>query len=171
MCFYHLHTGVEWIFFLKLLERNVFWNPCLVLHIYLIYCYIMDKFEPPQSFSFEGNVSQGGKLWLNHFEFYWTATELDRKNNKVKTSVLLTCIGQKGRKIYETFNFDNPCDEMRLHLCYRGFLNTATQERTSIYLFISFSHIDNTKGKTSMTSSQNWKNLVQNVHLKFFMTL
>ena len=74
----------------------------------------MDKLEPPQSFSFEGTISQGWKLWLKHFEFYLTATEKDGKNDKVKTSVLLTCIGQKGRKIYETFNFDNPDDEMRL---------------------------------------------------------
>ena len=74
----------------------------------------MDKLEPPQSFSFEGNVSQGSKLWLKHFEFYQTATEKEAKYEKVKTSVLLTCLGQKGREIYETFNFDNPGDEMRL---------------------------------------------------------
>ena len=74
----------------------------------------MDKLEPLQSFSFEGNVSQGWKLWLKHFEFCLTATEEDGKIGKVKTSVLLTCIGQKGREIYETFNFDNPGDEMRL---------------------------------------------------------
>ena len=74
----------------------------------------MDKLEPPQSFSFEGNVSQGWKLWLKRFEFYLTAIEKDGKNDEVKTSVLLTCIGQKGREIYETFNFDNPGGEMRL---------------------------------------------------------
>ena len=33
---------------------------------------------------------------------------------KLKTSVLLTCMEQKGREIYETFNIDNPGDEMRL---------------------------------------------------------
>ena len=74
----------------------------------------MDKLEPPQSFSFEGNVSHGWKLWLKHFEFYLTGTEQDRKNNKVKTSVLLTCIGQKGWEICKIFNSDNPGDEMRL---------------------------------------------------------
>ena len=74
----------------------------------------MDKLEPPQSFSFEGNVSQGSKLWLKHFEFYQTATEKEAKYEKVKTSVLLTCIGQKGREIYETFNFDNPGHEIKL---------------------------------------------------------
>ena len=74
----------------------------------------MEKLERPQSFSFEGNVSQGWKLWLKHFEFYLTATEKDGKTDKVKTLVLLTCIGQKGREIYETYNFDNPGYEMRL---------------------------------------------------------
>ena len=72
----------------------------------------MDRLEPQQSFSFEGNISQGWKLWLKHFEFYLTVTEKDGKNNRVKTykvtTVLLTCIGQKGREIYGTFNFDNP---------------------------------------------------------------
>ena len=48
----------------------------------------MDKLEPPQSFSFEGTISQGWKLWLKHFEFYLTATEKDG-TNKVKASVLL----------------------------------------------------------------------------------
>ena len=59
----------------------------------------MDKLELPQSFSFDGNVSQGWKLWLKHFEFYLTVTEMDGKNDKVKTSVLLTCVGQKDREI------------------------------------------------------------------------
>ena len=38
---------------------------------------------------------------------------MDRKNEKVKTSVLLTCWGQEGRDIYENFSFDNPVDEMK----------------------------------------------------------
>ena len=74
----------------------------------------MDKLEPLQSFSFEGNFSQGWKLWLKHFDFYFTATEKDGKYGKVKTLVLLTCIGQKGRQIYEAFNSGSPDDEMGL---------------------------------------------------------
>ena len=52
-----------------------------------------------------------------------------------------------------------------LHLCYRSFLNTATQEKTSLYFVINVLHIDIMKGKTFMTLSQNWKNLVQNENL------
>ena len=60
----------------------------------------MNRLEPPKSFSFEGNISQGWKLWLKHFEFYLTATEKEGKNDRVKTSVLLTYVRQKGREIY-----------------------------------------------------------------------
>ena len=52
---------------------------------------------------------------------YLTATEKDGKTDKVKTPVLLTCIGQKDREIYETFNFDNPGDEMKLASVFERF--------------------------------------------------
>ena len=55
----------------------------------------MDKLYPFQAFSFDGNVSQSWKLWLKHFDFYLAATEKDAKGDKVKTSIFLTCIGQK----------------------------------------------------------------------------
>ena len=58
----------------------------------------MDKLEPPQSFSFEENVSQVWKLWLKNFLFYLTASEKDGKNDKIKTSVLLTYIDKKADK-------------------------------------------------------------------------
>ena len=60
----------------------------------------MDKLEALQSFSFEGNISQGWKLWLKHFEFHLTATEKDGNLESIE--------------IYEIFNFDNLGDEMRL---------------------------------------------------------
>ena len=63
----------------------------------------MDKLEPPQAFSFDGNVSHSWKLWLKHFDFYLAATEKDTKGDKIKTSIFLTYISQKGREIYETF--------------------------------------------------------------------
>ena len=50
-----------------------------------------DKLESPQSFSFERHVSQGWKLWLKYFEFYLTATEMNGKMTKFKTSFLLSC--------------------------------------------------------------------------------
>ncbi|CAB4026344.1 Hypothetical predicted protein, partial [Paramuricea clavata] len=81
----------------------------------------MDKLQPPPPFSFEGNVSHGWKIWEKHFNFYLTATESDSKSDKVKTSILLTCIGPKGREIYETFTFSQETDKLKLKVVLEKF--------------------------------------------------
>ena len=47
------------------------------------------------------------ETWKSGFEFYMWATESDQKSDKIKASILLTCIGECGREIYETFDFAN----------------------------------------------------------------
>ena len=64
------------------------------------------------------------------YEFYLTATEKDGKNDKVKTSVLLTCIGQKGRGIYETFNFGNPGSKIELAFVLQKFSKYCNPRKT-----------------------------------------
>ena len=58
----------------------------------------MDTLELPQHFFFKGNVSHTWKIWLKQFRFYLTATEKDNKDAQLKTSMLLTCFGQKIEK-------------------------------------------------------------------------
>ena len=58
----------------------------------------MDKLEPPQAFSFDGNVSHGWKFWIKQFYFYLAATEEDAKGDKTKASIFLTGISQIGRE-------------------------------------------------------------------------
>ena len=57
----------------------------------------MDQLEPPKAFLFNGNVPPGRKIWLKHFDFHLAEAEKDNKGNKIKTSIFLTCIGQKRR--------------------------------------------------------------------------
>ena len=59
-------------------------------------------------------MSHTWKLWLKQFRFHLTATKKEYKDDKIKTSLLLTCTGQKGREIYETFTFDSADDKMKL---------------------------------------------------------
>ena len=76
----------------------------------------MDKLEPPQAFSCDGNVSQSWKLWLTNFDFYLTLKKnkkKETKGDKIKISIFLTCSGQNEREINETFTFE-PGDEMKL---------------------------------------------------------
>ena len=88
----------------------------------------MDKLEPPQAFPFGSNVSHSWNLWLKHFDFYLAATERDTKGDKIKNSIFLTYIGQKGREIYETFTFE-PGDEMKLAPVLHKFSEYSTRRK------------------------------------------
>ena len=81
----------------------------------------MDQLRPPSNFSFEGNVSKEWKSWKKAFNFFLAATETDEKSNKIKTSALLTCIGSKGREIYDTFTFDSDDDKLKLDMVIQRF--------------------------------------------------
>ncbi len=70
--------------------------------------------SPPSPFTFKGNLAESWKQWQKALDFYLTATESDSKSDKVKTSILLTCIGEKGREIYDTFEFENAGDKLKL---------------------------------------------------------
>ena len=74
----------------------------------------MDKFNPPQSLNFnQENLAQVWRRWKSEFTFCMTATESDGKDNKIKASILLTCIGDKGREVYSTFTLAE-ADKLKL---------------------------------------------------------
>ena len=74
----------------------------------------MHKFTPPGSLNFDGNLAENWRKWRQEFEFFMVATESDAKSDKVQTSILLTCIGQKGCDVYNTFTFTTPDDKLKL---------------------------------------------------------
>ena len=65
-------------------------------------------------------MSQIWKVWLKHFEFCLTTTEKDGKDDKMKTSVLLACIGKKTKKLYGGFIFDNSNNQFKKHCPRNG---------------------------------------------------
>ena len=66
----------------------------------------METIQPPKQLDFGSeNLSNQWKKWESHLKVYLTATEKDGKGDTIKTSILLACIGDKGREIYETFQF------------------------------------------------------------------
>ena len=82
----------------------------------------MDQLKPPPHFSFEGNnVSKEWKQWKKAFTFFLADTESDAKSNKIKTSILLTCIGSKGREVYDSFTFTNDDDNLKLDIVLKCF--------------------------------------------------
>ena len=76
----------------------------------------MNKFNPPKEPSFEGNLSENWERWKREFKFYLTATESDEKEDDVKTSRLLTTIGENARDVYYyTFILATEGGDMKLN--------------------------------------------------------
>ena len=73
-----------------------------------------DVLKSPEALEIEGNLSKNWKKWLQRFEFYLTATGISAKEDKIKTSAFLHVIGPDALKIYNTFKFDNPDDNLKL---------------------------------------------------------
>ena len=73
------------------------------------------KVPPPKELNLDSNenISAAWKRWKKEFQFL-VATEKDKKDDKVKTSTLLTCIGQRSREVYYNFTFDDPADAISI---------------------------------------------------------
>ena len=81
----------------------------------------LNTFTPPGQMQFDGNLREHWRKWKQELDFYLQATEKDKKDNKVKSSILLTCIGPQGREIYNTFNFEQYEDKMNIQLLIKKF--------------------------------------------------
>ena len=67
------------------------------------------------------NVAEAWRRWKREFEFFLVATESNKKSDEVKTSILLTCIGQRSREVYYNFKFENEGDCMKLDVVLEQF--------------------------------------------------
>ena len=88
----------------------------------------MDKFELPEALNFEGNLAE------SLLTLYLTATEKDAKNDKVKTPILLTCIGKRGREVYNTFTFASDGDELKFKTVVENFDEYCQPRRSITFL-------------------------------------
>ena len=76
----------------------------------------IDKFNPPQELNFSKHISKHWKLWKQELMLYITAAEKTKKSDEAKSSVLLACIGPRGREVYDMFVFDD--DSMKMNFNY-----------------------------------------------------
>ena len=74
----------------------------------------MDRSKPPKPLNLDGNLLQNLKSWKQDFVLFMTATEYDEKLDNVKSSLLLHCISERARELYNTFNFSTTADSMKL---------------------------------------------------------
>lgn len=63
--------------------------------------------KAPKELCFDGNLNENWKVWKQELTLYITATEKTKKSDEIKSSILLSCIGKKGREVYNTFTIDD----------------------------------------------------------------
>ena len=116
----------------------------------------MDHFRPPEPLSFTANVNEKWKRWRQELEFCLVATEKDSKEDKIKSSILLSSIGTKGREIYNTFTWADGKDKLEYKSILEKFEEYCTPRKNITYLrhaFFSIKQKDNTSTSTSNTST------------------
>ena len=94
----------------------------------------MDHFTSPDAMQFSGNINENCTKWKQDLEFYILSTESEEKPERIKSSILLTCIGSKGREIRNTFNFENDEDKMTLSVIITTFDDYCTPRKNVTYL-------------------------------------
>ena len=72
--------------------------------------------------------------WKQQLELYLTATESDEKSDKIQSSILLTCIGEKGREIYNTFSFTDESHKLKFRQIIKQFDEYCTPRKNITYL-------------------------------------
>ena len=105
----------------------------------------MDKLDPPSSLNFDENLAEQWKIWRQELELYLTATESDTKSDKIKTSILLTCIGKRGREIYNTFTWENVGDSLKFNIViekFKEYCNPRTNVTFLRYKFFTYKKVD-----------------------------
>ena len=70
----------------------------------------MDKLLLPEQLK-EGNLSESWERFKREFNQFLIATERDKADPKIKTTILLRVIGVRGNDIYENFKFQNEKDK------------------------------------------------------------
>ena len=98
----------------------------------------MDKFNLPQELNFSGKISEYWKLWKQELMLYITATEKTKKSDEVKSSILLTCIGPRGREVYNTFAFDDDSMKMNFNNILQQFDDYFSPQKNVSFLRYKF---------------------------------
>ena len=98
----------------------------------------MNKFNPLQELNFSRNISEHWKLWKQELMLYITVTEKIKKSDDVKSSILLTCIGPRGREVYNTFVFDDDSMKMNFNCILQQFDDYYSPQKNVTFLQYKF---------------------------------
>jgi len=74
----------------------------------------MDKLNPPEPLSLQGNLAENWCKWKQWFELFSAVSKLSKKDQKVQAATLLHVAGHEALEIYNMFSWDNERDESKV---------------------------------------------------------
>ncbi|XP_023310292.1 uncharacterized protein K02A2.6-like [Anoplophora glabripennis] len=77
--------------------------------------------KAPEEMQFAGDIASQWKLWKQKFELYPLASGKSNKTDEVKIAILLNLLGDEGLHIYNTFEYNEDEDQMKLNIVLKKF--------------------------------------------------
>ncbi|CAB4025804.1 Hypothetical predicted protein [Paramuricea clavata] len=66
-----------------------------------------EQIPAPKPLKLDGNAAENWRRWKKAFELYMTATEKDKKSQKIQCATFLTLAGEAAITVYETLTFED----------------------------------------------------------------
>ncbi|XP_061722995.1 uncharacterized protein K02A2.6-like [Cydia pomonella] len=107
-----------------------------------------NNIKPPKQFIINSNedVAKAWRLWLQQFEWYAIATNLEEKKPAVQVAVFMACIGPDAVVIYNTFNLSSD-EKLQLQTIKDKFTNHFTPKINESYERYIFNTIIQKEGQ------------------------
>ena len=83
----------------------------------------MNQLPPPKPLSFEGNVAENWRRWIQQFSLnlYLNATGFDKKPAQIQCSTLLSAAGEEALEIFNTWFGITDADKVKIDVVIRKF--------------------------------------------------
>ena len=106
-------------------------------------------FKPPAAMNFTGNVAENWKLFKQKLGFYLEATGKSSKTAKIKIAILMSCIGEQGIRIYNTFSYETGEDANVYETVLGKFDAYCNPKKNLIFERYVFNTIDQKEGESA----------------------
>lgn len=103
--------------------------------------------RPPKNLTVSNDMATTWKEWLQHFNWYAIATQLDKKPHNVQAATLLATVGPDAIAIFNTFNLTNS-EQNNIEVIKETFTRHFTPKSNLTYERYTFNKVLQKEGET-----------------------